>query len=75
MKVERKHSDFSAEKRKRNENMETKTEICGTETNFFFAEVETEMEQCFPAEQMRKQKFPFPTNTEFMFNSCFTWPI
>jgi hypothetical protein len=31
MKVERKLSDFSAEKRKRNENMKTETEICGTE--------------------------------------------
>jgi hypothetical protein len=31
MKVERKLSDFSVEKWKQNENMETKTEICGTE--------------------------------------------
>jgi hypothetical protein len=31
MKVERKLSDFSAEKRKRNENMEIKIEICRTE--------------------------------------------
>jgi hypothetical protein len=31
MKVEWKLSDFSAEKRKQNENMKTKTEICGTE--------------------------------------------
>jgi hypothetical protein len=29
--------------------------------------VETEMEQRFPAEQMRKRKFLFPTNTEFPF--------
>jgi hypothetical protein len=38
MKVERKLSDFFAEKRKRNENMKPKTEICGTEmeTNFFW---------------------------------------
>jgi hypothetical protein len=36
MKVERKLSDFSAEKRKWNENMETKTEICGTETETEF---------------------------------------
>jgi hypothetical protein len=35
------------------------------------AEVETEMEQQFPAEQMRKQKFPFPTNTEFPFYGYF----
>jgi hypothetical protein len=37
MKVEQKLSDFSAEKRKRNENMKTKMEISGTEmeTNFF----------------------------------------
>jgi hypothetical protein len=70
MKVERKLSDFSAEKRKRNENMETKTEM-----DFFLAKVETEMEQRFPAEQMRKQKFPFPTNTEVSFNGCFAWPI
>ena len=32
MKVERKVSDFSAEKRKRNGNMETETEFCKTET-------------------------------------------
>jgi hypothetical protein len=38
MKVERKLSDFSAEKRKRNKNMKTKTEICETEmeTEFFW---------------------------------------
>jgi hypothetical protein len=38
MKVERKLSDFSAEKQKWNENMKTKTEICGTEmdTEFFW---------------------------------------
>jgi hypothetical protein len=39
MKVERKLSDFSAEKQKWNKNMETKMEICGTEAerkrNFF----------------------------------------
>jgi hypothetical protein len=32
VKVERKLSDFSAEKWKRNENMKTETEFCGTET-------------------------------------------
>jgi hypothetical protein len=31
MKVKRKLSKFSAEKQKRNENMKTKTEICGME--------------------------------------------
>jgi hypothetical protein len=31
MKVERKFSDFSAEKRKRNENVKMETEVCGTE--------------------------------------------
>jgi hypothetical protein len=36
MKGERKLSDFFAEKQKRNENMETKTEICGTETETDF---------------------------------------
>jgi nitrate reductase cytochrome c-type subunit len=48
MKVERKLSDFSAEKQKRHENMETKTKICETETEteFFLAKMETEMEQC-----------------------------
>jgi hypothetical protein len=73
MKVERKLSDFSAGKRKRNENMETKTEICVTEmeTEFFLAEVETEMEQRFPTEQMRKRKFPFLPITEFPFYGCF----
>jgi hypothetical protein len=30
-------------------------------------EVKTETERCFSAEQMRKQKFPLPTNTEFLF--------
>jgi hypothetical protein len=53
--------------------METKTEICETEAEaeFFLAEVETEMEQRFPAEQMQKWKFPFLTNTEFPFYGCF----
>jgi predicted type IV restriction endonuclease len=76
MKVERKISDFSAEKQKQNENMETKTEICRTETEteFFLIEVETEMERSFPAEHVRKRKFPF-TNTEFPFYGCFAWPI
>jgi hypothetical protein len=36
MKVERKLSDFSVEKQKWNENMETKTEIYGMETEFFW---------------------------------------
>jgi hypothetical protein len=36
MKVERKLSEFAAEKWKRNENMETKTEICGTKTETIF---------------------------------------
>jgi hypothetical protein len=38
MKVEQKLSNFSADKRKQNENMKTKTKICGTEieTNFFW---------------------------------------
>jgi hypothetical protein len=29
------------------------------------AEVETEMERRFPAEQMWKRKLPFPTNMDF----------
>jgi hypothetical protein len=44
MKVERKLSDFSAEKRKHNEIMETKMEICETET-VSLVEVETKIEQ------------------------------
>jgi hypothetical protein len=38
MKVEQKFSDLFAEKQKQNENMKTKTEICGTEmeTDFFW---------------------------------------
>jgi hypothetical protein len=36
MKVERKLSDFSAERRKQNENMKTEMEICITETEFFW---------------------------------------
>jgi hypothetical protein len=77
MKVERKLSDFSAEKWKRNENMKTKTKICVTEmeTGFFFAKVEMETERHFLAEQMRKRKFPFLTNMEFRFMVCFAWPI
>jgi hypothetical protein len=53
--------------------METKMEICETkmETIFFLAEVETEMERRFSVERMRKCKFPFPTNTEFLFYGCF----
>jgi hypothetical protein len=35
MKVERKLSDFFAEKRKRNENVKMEMEILGTETDFF----------------------------------------
>jgi hypothetical protein len=77
MKVARKLSDFSVKKWKQNENMKIKAEICGTEmeTEFFLAEVETEMERRFPAEHMRKWKFPFLTNTEFLFYSYFAWPI
>jgi hypothetical protein len=72
MKVERKLADFSAEKQKRNENMETKMEICGMETETdFFGESGNGKEQRFPAEQMRKRKFPFSTNTEFPFYGCF----
>jgi hypothetical protein len=75
--VERKLSDFSAEKRKQNENMKTETEICGmkTETDIFLAKVKMEMERCFPAEQMRKQKFSFSANMEFLFYGCFAWSI
>jgi hypothetical protein len=36
MKVERKLSDFSVEKRKWNENVKTETEICETETKWKF---------------------------------------
>jgi hypothetical protein len=36
MKVERKLSDFFVEKRKQNENVKTKTEICRTETETEF---------------------------------------
>jgi hypothetical protein len=73
MKVERKLSDFSAEKWKKNENIEKKNGNLLNENGngIFLAEVETEMEQRFPAEQMRKRKFPFPTTTEFLFCGCF----
>jgi hypothetical protein len=47
----------------------------GNENGNFLAEVETETEQRFPAELMRKWKFPFPSNPEFPFYSCFAWPI
>jgi hypothetical protein len=33
------------------------------------------MEWRFPAEQIRKQKFLFWTNTEFPFSCYFVWPI
>jgi hypothetical protein len=50
--------------------METKIEFCKTEmeTEFFLVEVETETEQRFPAEQMRKWNFRFG----LMQNFCFT---
>jgi hypothetical protein len=41
----------------------------------FLVEVETEMERRFSVEQMRKRKFPFPANMEFLFYGCFAWPI
>jgi hypothetical protein len=43
----------------------------GNGNGIFLAGVETEMEQRFLAEQMRKRKFPFPTNMEFPFYGCF----
>jgi hypothetical protein len=57
MKVERKLSDFFAEKWKRNENMKMKTEFLqnGNGNGNSLAEVETEMEWCFSVEQMRKR--------------------
>jgi hypothetical protein len=77
MKVERKLSDLFAEERKQNENMKTKTEICGMkmETDFFLRKWKRKTERRFPAEQMRKRKFLFPTNMEFPFYGCFAWPI
>jgi hypothetical protein len=66
---------FLQKKGKQNENMKTKTEICGTETDFLLAEVLTEMERRFLMEQMRKQTFPFLTNTYFLFYGCFAWLI
>jgi phage pi2 protein 07 len=69
MKIEWKLSDFSAEKWKRNENMETEMEFCKTEMEtVFLVEVETETEQHFPAEQTRKWNFLF----RLMWNFCFT---
>jgi hypothetical protein len=69
MKVEQKLSDFSAEKWKQNENMKMETEFLqnGNGNRNSLAEVETETERCFPVEQMRKRKLPFPTNMEFLF--------
>jgi hypothetical protein len=69
MKVERKLSDFSAEKWKcenGNGNLRNKNG-----NGIFLAKVETKMEQRFPAEQMRKRKFLFPANTEFPVYGCF----
>jgi hypothetical protein len=52
MKVERKLSDFSAEKWKRNENMKMETEFLrnGNENGNSLAEVETETERRFLVE-------------------------
>ena len=63
MKVERKVSDFSAEKRKRKGNMETETEFLqnGNKYEIFLAETEIETEQRFSMEQT------FPPNAEFPF--------
>jgi hypothetical protein len=47
----------------------------GNGNEFFLAEVETETERRFSAEQMRKRMFPFSTNMEFPFYGCFAWPI
>jgi hypothetical protein len=67
MKMERKLSDFSAKKWKRNENMKKETEFLRNGNGNSLAEVETETERRFPVEQMRKRKLPFPTNMGFPF--------
>jgi hypothetical protein len=67
IKVERKLSDFSVKKWKRNENMKMETEFSRNGNGNSLAEVETETEQRFPVEQMRKRKLPFLTNMEFPF--------
>jgi hypothetical protein len=69
MKVERKLSNFSAKKGKRNKNMKTKTKICGTKmkTEIFWRKWKRKRNDVFLAEQMLKRKFPFPTNMEFHF--------
>jgi hypothetical protein len=65
MKVEQKLSDFSVKKWKRNENMKIETEFLRNGNGNSLAEGETE--RCFPVEQMRKRKLPFPTNMGFPF--------
>jgi hypothetical protein len=77
MKVERKLSNFSSEKGKRNENMKTKTEICGTEmeTEFFWRKWKWKQNDVSRRNRCGNGSFPFPTNMEFRFMVCFAWPI
>jgi hypothetical protein len=62
MKVEQKFFDFFVKKHKLNKNV--KRDLWN-ENVIFFTVVETEIERCFLAKQIRKRKFLFPVNTIF----------
>jgi hypothetical protein len=69
MKVERKLSDFSAEKRKWNKNMKTKTEICGTEmeTKFFWRKWKRKRNDVFQRNRCGNGSFRFRLIQNFCF--------
>jgi hypothetical protein len=69
MKVERKLSDFSTEKQKRNENMKTKMEICETdmETEFFWWKWKQKWNDIFRRNRCGTGSFRF----RLIWNFCF----
>jgi hypothetical protein len=69
MKVERKLSDFSTEKQKQNENMKTKTEICGTEIEreFFWRKWKQKRNIVFWRNSCRNGSFCFRLIRNFCF--------
>ena len=71
MKMERKVSDFSAEKWKWNCNTKTETEFCGTETKLFLAEAETGRH--VPCGIGVDRELTFLANKEILFLDCCSW--
>jgi hypothetical protein len=61
-------------KQNRNSLAEEKTTFCNKNGNSL-VEMEAKTERCFPAKQMHKLNFPFPTNMEKKIYGCFAWPI